>query len=214
MSAIDGASEWETLLDWLEGRLDPVTADRVAAEVECGDERLRATVDWLQSFLKVARDVPLADPPPLVRQRLSQHFARWKRARAVLAEQQSRVVHARLLFDSRKDMALTNVRAADVEAAVHLAFTSDSGDVLLDVTSLPAQGLRIDGQVLTPEAAKPTIFEATLDGGGARLRTVDGDELGRFSLTDVPRALCRLNLDNGVVSILAELDLSSFGERL
>jgi hypothetical protein len=73
-----------TLLDWLEGRLDPDRAERVAAQVADADERTLRTVQWLRGFLATARELPLEEPPPMVRQSLKQYFARWSRAPAAL----------------------------------------------------------------------------------------------------------------------------------
>jgi len=100
-----GRPDFRTLLDWLEGRLDADGAERVAAQVADADEQTLRTVDWLRGFLTTARELPLAEPPPIVRQSLKQYFARWSRAQAAPA-QEPRRVHAELLFDSRRDMAL------------------------------------------------------------------------------------------------------------
>ena len=97
------------LLDWLDGRLDTDTAERVAAYVAEGDERTRRTVDWLRGFLRTAETLPLHRPPPIVRQSLNQYFARWSQARPKLDEA-PREVRVRLVFDSRQDLALTSVR--------------------------------------------------------------------------------------------------------
>jgi hypothetical protein len=81
-----GRPDFRTLLDWLEGRLDADRAERVAAQVAEADERTLRTVDWLRGFLTTARELPLEEPPPIVRQNLRQYFARWSRAQAALGE--------------------------------------------------------------------------------------------------------------------------------
>ena len=82
MSIAAGRPDFRTLLDWLEGRLDADRASRVAGQVAEADERTLRTVDWLRAFLTAARELPLEEPPPIVRQRLKRYFARWSRARA------------------------------------------------------------------------------------------------------------------------------------
>jgi hypothetical protein len=77
-----GRPGFRVLLDWLEGRLDADRAERVAAQLAEADVRILHTVDWLRGFLTTARELPLEEPPPIVRQRLKQHFARWSRRRA------------------------------------------------------------------------------------------------------------------------------------
>ena len=203
--------DFATLLDWLEGRLDPDAATRVAASAALADPRTRHTLDWLRGFLATAAALPLHDPPPIVRQSLSQYFARWSRAQAAL-EEQTRELRARLLFDSRQDLALAGVRAGPGGGdAVHLAYATEAGDLLLDVYQLGAGLVRLDGQVLTAEPRGAPVFEASVTGSGFTIRTKDGDDLGRFSLRDVPAARCRLRASNGVVTIVADVDLDPGG---
>lgn len=203
---------FETLLDWLEGRLDPRAAEQVAAQVADGDERTLRTVDWLRGFLAAARALPLYEPPPIVRQNLKQHFARWSRAQAELG-QQPRPVRARLLFDSRQDLALAGVRTGAYEDdTFHLAYTAEEGDLLVDVYRLGAGRVRLDCQVLLAQPQDATIFEASVAGPGFAVRTKDGDELGRFSLPDVPARHCQLEATNGLVAVVASLDLESAGD--
>jgi hypothetical protein len=202
------------LLDWMEGRLDPDSAARVAAGVTEADARTRRTVDWLHSFLTTARTLPLYEPPPIVRQSLTQYFARWSRAQAEL-DHRPPDVHAHLLFDSRQDLAPAGIRAGSGSGdAVHLAYTAEAGDLLLDVYQVGAGQVRLDGQVLLadPQSAAP-IFEASVAAAGFKVRTRDGDELGRFCLHDVPRARCQLRATNGLVTIVADLDLDPRGDE-
>ena len=205
--------DFALLLDWLEGRLDPGTAGRVAARVAGADPRTRRTVDWLRGFLETARTLRLHQPPRVVRQSLAQYFARWSLAQAEL-EQKPPDMQARLLFDSRRDLALAGVRTGSAsEDAVHLAYTAEAGDLLLDVYQAGAGRIRVDGQVLAAGPQGAPIFEASVTGPGFTVRTRDGDELGRFSLRDVPGARCQLRATNGLVTIVADLDLDPGGDQ-
>ena len=207
MSACPDRPDFAALLDWLEGRLDPAAAEQVAAQVAQADERTRRTVDWLEGFLATARALPLHEPPPIVRQSLNQHFARWSRARAEL-DRRPREVHAQLLFDSHQDLAPAGVRAGTGDDdAVHLVYTAEEGDLLVDVYRLGAGLVRLDGQVLLAQPQEAPIFEASVTGAGFSARTRDGDELGRFSLRDVPEGHCQLKATNGLITIVADLDL-------
>ena len=200
------------LLDWLEDRLDPETADRVAAHMTVADERTRRTADWLRGFLATARALPLHEPPPVVRQSLIQHFARWSQAQAVL-DQRPRDVHVRLLFDSRQDLAPAGVRAGGRDDdALHLVYTAEEGDLLVDIYRLGAGLVRLDGQMLLAEPQGAPVFEASVTGPGFTIRTRDGDELGRFSLRDVPRTRCQLKASNGLITVVADLDLDPRGD--
>ena len=213
MSADPDRHDFGTLLDWLEGRLDPATAEQVAAHVAETDERTRRTVDWLRGFLTTGRVLPLHEPPPIVRQSLKQHFARWSRAQAEL-DQRPRDVRVRLLFDSRQDLIPAGVRAgARDDEAVHLVYTAEEGDLLVDVYRLGPGSVRLDGQILLAQPQGAPVFEASVTGAGFTVRTKDGDELGRFSLRDVPERRCQLKASNGLITIVADLDLDPGGDQ-
>ena len=214
MSTEPDRPDFAMLLDWLEGRLDPGVAEQVAARVAEADERTRRTVDWLRGFLEVARAVPLYEPPPIVRQSLIQHFARWRRARVEL-DHQPREVHVRLLFDSRQDLAPAGVRGeASEDDAFHMVYTAEEGDLLVDVYHLGASLVRVDGQMLLAQPQGASIFEASIAGPDFAVRTKDGDELGRFCLHSVPERRCQLRATNGLIMIVADLDLDPGGDQL
>lgn len=82
MSRQPGPPSFRVLLEWLEGRLDPDRARRVAAQVTGADEQTQRTVAWLRGFLSTARGLPLEAPPPAVRQQLKQYFAWWSQTAA------------------------------------------------------------------------------------------------------------------------------------
>lgn len=207
MNNESGRLDFATLLDWLEGRLDDDNAASVTARVAAGDERTSRIVGWLRGFLDTARMLPLHEPPPIVRQSLRQHFARWKRVQGELGHQ-PREVPVPLLFDSRQDLAPAGVRAgADGSDVIHLAYSGDEGDVLLDVYDLGGGQARIDGQVLPADPQGAPVFEARISGAGFEVRTRDGDELGRFSLSGVPLAHGLLTASNGLLTFVADIDL-------
>jgi hypothetical protein len=197
-----------TLLDWLEGRLDAAEASQVSARVADGDRRTRAAVHWLQGFLATARAFPAPEPPPIIRQNLRQHFVRWSKAQAALRAHPD-LVDATLLFDSRQDVALAGFRGGEeAEDSYHLAFTTDVADLVIDVRRIADGQVRLDGQVLPGDPAAPPVFAAEATGPGFHVRTVDGDELGRFTLAEVPVGRCRLEAGNGETTLRAELDLT------
>ena len=89
-----------TLMDWLEGRLDAARAEEVARAVASGDEQLIGTARWAKEFLEVASAHPLERPPPIIRQRLGQHFRQWVEG-ADAPEADGTSALAELIFDSR-----------------------------------------------------------------------------------------------------------------
>ena len=206
MTEPEPAPDFATVLDWVEGRLDPAAAARVA-EAAVDDPRVREIVAWLGSFHRAAAAIPLVDPPPIVGQRLRQYFRRWARAREELAREPVEVV-ARMLFDSRQDVALVDLRAADTATDVtHLAFTSDPADVVLDVRRLGPGRVRIEGQVLPADGAdRAYAVEAT----GSRMtavHSVGGDRHGRFQLPELPDRVDRLRLDSGELVLIVQFDV-------
>jgi len=198
--------DFATLADWLEGRLDAEQADRVAAAVERGDPSLLASLDWLRGFLRCAEALPMRTPPPLVRQKLRQHFGRWSKAKAILEQPVTRL-RAVLMFDSRMDRPLTAVRGTADADVIHLAYRSDLADLVVDVHPLPDGRVRLEGQVLPIEDSVAPVFEATATGPGMDVRAIDGDELGRFALGPVPVEADELEVGNGELVLLAPLDL-------
>ena len=198
-----------TLLDWLEGRLDATEASQVSARVAEGDSRTQAAVQWLQGFLAITQAFPAPEPPPIIRQNLQQHFVRWSKARAALRAD-PHLVDATMLFDSRQDLALAGVRGGgETDDAYHLAFAADVADVVIDVRRIADGQVRLDGQVLVGDPAAAPVFAAEAAGPGFLVRTVDGDELGRFTLPKVPAGHCRLTVSNGETILRAELDLTA-----
>lgn len=194
------------LADWLEDRLPAEDARQVSDAVAHGEASLQARAQWLRSFLDCAHALPMHLPPPLVRQRLRQYFTRWSRAREILERPVPRIKVA-LVFDSRMDRPLVGVRGGTDDEVVHLAFQGEVADLVLDVHPLAGDAVRIEGQVLPISSEVAPIFEAAATGPGLDVRTVDGDELGRFTLSPVPRSADRLQAGNGDLVLVADLDL-------
>jgi hypothetical protein len=198
--------DFATVLDWVEGRLDEATAAAVA-EAAVHDRRVREIVAWLRGFHEAAAALPLVDPPPIVDQRLRQYFIRRSRARVELNREPVQVV-ARMLFDSRQDVALVDLRSADdVDELAHLAFTSDVADVVLDVRRLGPGRVRIEGQVLpSDEVDRAFAVEAT----GPRMspvHSVTSDGRGTFRLAELPDRVDKLRMDSDELVVLVQLDV-------
>jgi hypothetical protein len=206
MTRPEPSPDFATVLDWVEGRLDEATAALVA-EAAVHDHRVRQIVAWLGGFHQAAAALPLVDPPPIVAQRLRQYFTRWSRARVELTREPVQVV-ARMLFDSRQDVARVDLRSADdVDELTHLAFTSDVADVVLDVRKLGPGRVRIEGQVLPADGVdRAFAVEAT----GPRMTPVhsaSGDGRGGFRLAELPDRVDKLRMDSGELVVLVQFDV-------
>jgi hypothetical protein len=212
VSESEPTPDFATVIDWVEGRLDPTAAARVA-DAAARDPRVGEIVAWLHGFHAAAAALPLVDAPPIVGQRLRQHFDRWATAGGEPRGEPVEVV-ARMLFDSRQDAALddrdagtTDGREDDAEIIAHLAFTSEPADVVLDVQRLGPGRVRIAGQVLAADGVgRAYVVEAT----GPRMtavRSVAGDQEGRFRLAELPDRVDRLRLDSGELVLLLQFDV-------
>lgn len=196
-----------TLVDYVEGRLDPERANVVAAEVSAAGPRALGAVRWLEGFLACATSLPLEEPPRIVRQRLRQHFDSWSRARAMMG-QAPHEIFADLLFDSREDLVLAGTRYADAsDELVHLAFTSEQADLVLDIAAQVNGTFRVDGQVLLGDPGDAPTFEAELTNAATVRRDVEGDAHGRFSLSSVRGGHQHLRVGNGKLTIVVEFEL-------
>jgi len=210
MTESESEPDFAMVLDWVEGRLDPATAARVA-DAAVHDPRVREIVAWLRRFHGVAAALPLGEPPPVVGQRLRQYFRRWSRAREEPGREPVKLV-ARMLFDSRQDLSLDELRAAERDSdpdadIAHLAFTCDPADVVLDVHRLGPGRVRIEGQVLPTDGVdRVYAVEAT----GPRMtavHSVGGDRHGHFVLPELPDRADRLRIDGGELVLVVQFDV-------
>jgi hypothetical protein len=201
--------DFDVLLDWVEGRLDPAVAANVGEQVAQGGDEIQATVAWLRRFHATARAFPLYDPPGIVRQGLGQYFAVWSGAQTGV----SRTVTdlgLRLVFDSRKDHALLGVRATSPsQETIHLEYAGEGVDLLLDARRDRSGRFRLDGQVLPWDPVTAPVFGAWVTVADFHGRARDGDRLGRFTICDIPAGAGQLRASNGEITVVAELDLET-----
>ncbi len=195
------------LADLLEDRLDPAEAALVRRLLDEGGPRAQHAMRWTTDFLSLAAAVPLFDPPVAVHERLLRSFAACQQANAELAETSIEVTLA-LLFDSSRDQVLAGTRSGDVDdSVVHLAFSSQQADLVLDISSTGPGALRIDGQILPLEGGSTEAFESLLSLEGFEPRVASCDAHGRFSFEGARPGPQRLRAGNGRLSLVADLDL-------
>ena len=103
--------------------------------VRRADARTLALIEWLRGFVRLGKQFPIEDVPAIVRQRLQVHYLRWRDTEAAVNEE-IRHFDAHVLFDSRTGPVLTGVRGSAPDDVLHIAFTSDGADIVLDVRRL------------------------------------------------------------------------------
>lgn len=196
--------------DWVEGRLAPDQAAR-AAELAGSDPDFRAEVAFVRMVVAAGRDLPLVEPPPVLRQRLRQSFQDWHRAPASRASRLLEVV-ASLVFDSRHQQLGLAVRGAGDGLggqAVHLMWQCEVADLMVEARpTAAADVVDLRGQVLLSHDSSSPVFTAEVVGPGRSVPSVDADDLGRFSI-EAPRGVTALRVSNGEMTIVAELDLTT-----
>lgn len=196
-----------TVMDWVGGRVSDLEVERELTEMARRDPAVVADIDWARRLHQSATDLPLLDPPPLLRQRLRQQFRRWASAQG-LPEPPLLELSARLVFDSRQDRLAVGMRGTGPdEGPVHLVWRTEIAELVVQARRQDNGLVRLDGQVLLAHAASAPVFEVTVHGPGIAVRAVDGDVLGRFHAR-VPDAVDRLVLANGEITLSAPLDLA------
>lgn len=194
------------LADLVEDRLSLAEAAVVLRQIADGGPRANYALRWTKDFLSLAAAVPLHDPPPAVRDRLLRSFNACQKASAALANASLEVTLA-LLFDSSRDPVLAGTRSGDRDDdVVHLAYSSEPADLVLDISSTAADTLRIDGQVLPLDSGVAGSFRSLLTHGGEP-RAASCDSFGRFTFEGVRPGPQRLRAGNGRLMLVADLDL-------
>lgn len=170
----------EQVVDWLEGRLSPAEAERVAVAVE-GDAELTSMVAWLRRFHAATADVVLERPPARVHDLLVQRFAAYRPA----PPSALRRLQAAVIFDTAWSSAV-GVRAGVAAAGQrHVVLETEPLDVALDIYQ-DDTAWRVEGQLLPPGTGEVLDAEVRLLAGDAVVATVVADPTGMFALAAVP----------------------------
>lgn len=156
------------VLDWLEGRLDPVRGEMVAADV-ARDPELAACADWVRRFHDVASRSMLESPPPHVRTALRLQFSTAMPARPTILER----VRAVIAFDTAV-AGIAGVRTgAAIAGSLHIVLESPRYDLALDIYE-EDDVRRVEGQVLpTDDELSAELRLLRSDGVEAAATTTD-----------------------------------------
>ncbi len=191
--------EFRRIVDWVDAN-----RDRIDASLPWSDPNSIETAMWMESFLQLAAELPLPEPPPIVRQRLRQSFARLQHVRAKTA---STTYIPELLVDTRVDRELIGVRGTTQSTTpdvFQLVLRAPVATVFLEIAGAAECSRTLSGQVILSSFGPP-VFEATAVSEGLRIRSVYGNGNGEFRLENVPDDSGLLLLDNGQICLRIEL---------
>ncbi len=201
MRALRATARLATIADWLQSRLDDAESDLVT-EAVANSAQLRTEVAWVRRLFKVAEDLPLVDPPALLRQRLREQF------RGRVPTDPGRSVPqlaGELVFDSRRDRLELSVRDAGPDSeVVHLVWRTEVADVLVEARP-GTDYVLLEGQVLLREATASPVFQVTATGPGCSVLDVGGDAFGRFQVR-APATVHTVRLSNDELAIVLPID--------
>lgn len=196
------------VVDWVFGRLPDPHVGQELTETALRDPGLRAEIEWATRLHLVARSLPLADPPPLLRQRLRQQFLGWSAVQGLPAPT-ALELDASLVFDSRQDRLAVGVRGDHgVDEPIHLVWRTEVAELVIQARTQDSGMVRLDGQVLLTHPTASPVFELLAQGPDTTVRSTDGDSLGRFHAV-VPQAVDRLRVSNGELTVSAQVWLGS-----
>lgn len=208
MSEIEKPS-FETLLDWLEERLEPEQAVKVASwAAQAGPEFLK-DVEWARTFLQTAaagrRQALLAVPPASVRHNLKAAFKEQQRQSPGLLQR----FLAALSFDSHNQWAAAGVRSSGMaDNQRQLIYQTEAGEIALNIQARPEDKLvTLYGQYFpTPGNLRfGQIVQAVRQAEQVSITWTD--ELGEFVLPALQQGEYMLVLSNDQFEVYIE-DLS------
>lgn len=196
---------FETLVDWVEGRLAHTDAQAVAALVSA-DPRLQAEVDWLHTFQQTAQQLVLEAPPPEVRAQLRQRFAAYAAANKPPTWREK--IIARLKFDSRWQAVGVGARSLSPTDWQQI-FATDDMDIALTLQARRGENaLNLFGQILPHSGATPEAFHVRLFQAGQEQRAVITLEEGEFVLEALTAGDYELTFSNEQYHIAVPLQLT------
>jgi anti-sigma factor RsiW len=188
---------FEQILDWVEGRLQPADAERVAHLVE-SDSELRASADWARAFVRRSSASRLEAAPDNARAAVFKLIATRRKPQPSAVQ---RMVAA-LLPNSRPRLA---VRGSQRAAQRQLTFSAELADVVVNIQPHAHQKQsNIQGQVLVTGTLDANRLVVQMLRGGAEFGITMTNALGEFGFESIPPGSYELIIS----SDLAEIELS------
>jgi hypothetical protein len=191
--------DFETLVDWAEGRLPEEEARAVERRLAEADEATRAEAEWLRTFSRASRDVVLEDPPAGQRAELARAFEDYAEGRRRSGPLRRLV--ATLSFGGGLQ-PVAGVRSGGGGEG-QLVYTTEAADVALNFRRRPGNGkLDVEGQVFPNDDGEPEAFGVQILSGTDEVGTAATDELGEFAFEGVAPGEYQILLSSEEVEIL------------
>jgi len=204
-------TDFGTVVDWLEGRLDADTGKYVEELMLAGDPDVVATVAWWRRFA-VATRLPTEPVPPGLAARLREMQPPAEADAATDPSWLDRfagMVRATLSFDSLQTPGLAQTRSMS-DATRQLVFSGPGLDVAVDVSELRGRKLTATVQLLPlDDDADPAGVHVQTWTSTGLVGKHRSDALGRVELGVLPADIVLMEVDRTTAwpTVHAELDL-------
>ncbi len=191
--------DFETLVDWAEGRLPEEEARVVEERLAEADEATRADAEWLRAFSRASKGVVLEGPPAGQRAELAKTFEAYAGGRRQPGFLKRFTATLSFVGGLRP---VAGVRSAG-GAEGQLVYTTEAADVALNFRRRPGNGkLDLDGQVFPNDDEEPEAFGVQILRGTDEVATTTTDELGEFAFEKVPPGEYQILVSSEQVEIL------------
>ncbi|MEN3333467.1 MAG: hypothetical protein V7641_2832 [Blastocatellia bacterium] len=182
------------MIDYLDGKLKPVEAARVAAHLASDCAACGETRAWYDRVRTVAASDDTVAPPAWVFKQAVRIFDTARRPR--LTERIGQAI-ATLVFDSFARPQLAGIRSTET---TNRQLLYRAGDYAIDLQIAPSTGARVDliGQVLREgEATFESVANLPLEiaRGNQLFYATVTDEMGEFKISDVDYGTYDLRID-------------------
>jgi len=202
------APSFEKLVDWLEGRLASEEAQIIAEQMAEADAAAQADLAWLQKFYRASQSQIVADPPPVVSERLERRFAAYAATRRQPSFFQRLI--ASLSFDSRLTLARGVRAAATTDNQRQFVYETDLATIALTLQQRSHdKNFDLLGQLIPVQDLDTEMIRVALVHEQTEFDSTFTDDLGEFSLIALPTGSYTLVLTGDLYEIkITPLNLS------
>ncbi len=184
---------FEQLVDWVEGRLTPDLAERVAQWVAQADAETQATVAWIRAMNRSRRFGALSTPSPAAK---AKALAALNQARQ--AQQPNLLRRLVAALQPAQSPRLAGTRSGAVKAGHRrVSYVAAEIEIVLEIESRRQdEQFDLTGQLFANDELAWADMTAQLvrDSDGAVIAEHHVDELGEFTFEAIPASVCTVLL--------------------